>query len=93
MTFDEEHERVIDSPSPTSVPASHASPAGTPSTSSLQVSDGVDMDRLTGAPHLFARLKPLRDGYLFEPISSMTLQPDGRITGYGHPNEGSWIAY
>lgn len=64
-----------------------------PAASALDVTDGVDMDRLIGAPHLFARLKPLRDGHLFEPIASMTLQPDGRITGYGHPNEGSWIAY
>lgn len=57
------------------------------------ITNGVDMDQLVGKPHLFARFKPLRDGFLIEPISTLTLQPDGRITGYGHPNEGSWIPY
>lgn len=56
-------------------------------------SPGVDMQRLVGKPHLFARLKSLRQGLLCEPIGTLTLQADGRITGYGHPNEGSWIPY
>ena len=51
------------------------------------------MQRLVGRPHLFARYKELREGFLLEPIGSMTLQPDGRITGHGHRNEGSWIPY
>ncbi len=55
--------------------------------------DGVDMKRLIGEPHLFGRLKPLRNGFLIQPIGVMTLQDDGRITGYAHPNEGSWIQY
>ena len=54
---------------------------------------GVDMDRLITHPHLFGRVKQLRDGVLIEPIGLLTLQPDGRITGHGHPNEGSWIPY
>lgn len=57
------------------------------------ISAGIDMQRLIGTPHLFARLKELREGLMVEPIATLTLQPDGRITGYGHPNEGSWIAY
>lgn len=51
------------------------------------------MEKLIGRPHLFARMKDLREGFMVEPIGTMTLQPDGRITGYGHPNEGSWIPY
>jgi hypothetical protein len=57
------------------------------------VTSGVDMDKLIGRPHLFARFKELREGFLLEPISMMTMQPGGRISGYGHPNEGSWIPY
>lgn len=55
--------------------------------------DGIDMAQLIGRPHLFCRLKDLRNGLMFEPIGLMTLQPDGRVTGYAHPNEGSWIPY
>ncbi|MGI4827124.1 MAG: hypothetical protein ACRYFU_02890 [Janthinobacterium lividum] len=51
------------------------------------------MDRLVGRPHLFGKLKPLRNGQLVQPIGILTLQPDGRITGYSNPNEGSWIPY
>jgi len=54
---------------------------------------GVDMNRLIGKPHLFGRVKHLREGLLVEPIGTLTLQRDGRVTGYGHPNEGSWIPY
>jgi len=54
---------------------------------------GVDMTRLIGKPHLFGRVKHIREGLLVEPIGVLTLQPDGRVTGYGHPNEGSWIPY
>lgn len=54
---------------------------------------GIEMNRLIGRPHLFGRLKNLREGLLVEPIGVLTLQPDGRVTGYGHPNEGSWIPY
>ena len=55
--------------------------------------DGVNMDRLVGHPHLFAKMKSLRNGHLIQPIGVLTLQPGGRITGYSHPNEGSWIPY
>jgi hypothetical protein len=54
---------------------------------------GVNMERLIGRPHLFGRYRPLREGFLVEPIAILTLQSDGRITGYGHPNEGSWMPY
>lgn len=57
------------------------------------VADGVDMSRLVGRPHLFARMKPLRNGTFVQPIGVMTLEPDGRVTGYAHPNEGSWVRY
>ncbi len=59
----------------------------------LETTDGVDMAKLIGRPHLFARMKDLRHGFLIEPIATLTMQPDGRITGHGHPNEGSWIPY
>lgn len=55
--------------------------------------DGVDMTKLVGRPHLFGRMKPLRNGFMVEPVAHLTLQPDGRITGHGHPNEGSWASY
>ncbi len=32
-------------------------------------------------------------GLLLEPIGILTLQPDGRITGHQHANEGSWAPY
>ncbi len=55
--------------------------------------DGVDMNRLIGKPHLFGRVRQLREGVLVEPIGVMTLQHGGGITGYDNPNEGSWIPY
>lgn len=57
------------------------------------IRDGVDMAKLVGRPHLFGRLKPLRHGFMVEPVANLVLQPDGRVTGHGHPNEGSWSAY
>ncbi len=51
------------------------------------------MAQLVGTPHLFGRLRSLRNGYMVQPIGVMTLQPDGRLTGYAHPNEGSWSPY
>lgn len=55
--------------------------------------DGVDMASLVGLPHLFGRMKELRDGFMVEPIALLTMQADGRVTGHGHPNEGGWIPY
>ena len=55
--------------------------------------DGVDMAKLVGVPHLFGRMKPLRKGFMVQPIASLTLQADGRVTGHGHPNEGTWSLY
>ena len=55
--------------------------------------DGIDMDRLVGKPHLFGRVKQLRDGIIIEPMGLLTLQAGGRVTGYGHTNEGSWAPY
>ncbi len=54
---------------------------------------GVDMGALVGRPHLFGRVKQLRSGVLIEPFGVLTLQSDGRITGYADPNEGSWQPY
>ena len=57
------------------------------------VRDGVDMARLVGRPHLFGWIKPLRHGIMVEPIANLTLQPGGRVTGHGHPNESAWSPY
>ena len=54
---------------------------------------GIDMSRLIGKSHLFGRVKHLREGVLIEPVGTMTLQPDGRVSGYGHANEDTWIPY
>lgn len=54
---------------------------------------GIDLDKLVGHPHLFGRFFHTREGFLIVPIGIMTMQPDGRITGYSNPNEGSWIPY
>ncbi len=67
--------------------------ASVPDLSALQPRDGIDFERLIGKPHIFARYKSLRDGFMLEPIGSLTLQRDGRVTGYGHANEGSWTHY
>jgi hypothetical protein len=58
-----------------------------------ELKPGIDMDSLIGRPHLFGRFLDTREGFLIEPIGVMTLQPDGRITGHGNPNEGSWAPY
>ena len=57
------------------------------------ISAGIDMSKLIGHPHLFGRIIDIRNGFLIDPIGVLTMQPDGRITGYSHPNEGSWMAY
>lgn len=57
------------------------------------ISNGVEMTRLIGSPHLFGRVKRTRNGMLIEPIGVLTMQAGGRITGYANPNEGSWIPY
>jgi len=57
------------------------------------IRNGVDMQRLIGRPHLFGKVKQLRNGFMVEPIANLVLQPDGRVTGHGHANEGSWATY
>ncbi|MGI4792512.1 MAG: hypothetical protein ACRYG8_00200 [Janthinobacterium lividum] len=57
------------------------------------VRDGIDMAMLVGRPHVFGRVKTLRNGMMVEPIANLVLQPDGRVTGHGHPNEGRWGPY
>lgn len=59
----------------------------------LHLKPGVDMQRLIGNPHLFGRYFETREGFVIVPIGIMTMQPDGRITGYANPNEGSWSPY
>ena len=54
---------------------------------------GVDMPRLIGIQQLFCRFCDTREGFMLMPIGIMTLQPDGRVTGYSHPNEGYWRPY
>jgi hypothetical protein len=58
-----------------------------------QMREGVDMASLVGTPQLFGRVKLLRNGFMIEPTANLTLQPDGRVTGHGHLNEGSWTPY
>ena len=74
-------------------PAPTVPPTGRQTFSERGIRDGVDMAGLVGRPHLFGRVKQLRNGLMVEPISVLTMQPDGRITGHGHPNEGGWIPY
>lgn len=57
------------------------------------LSQGVDMNRLIGQPHLFGRFYDTREGFLMVPVGVMTLQPDGRLTGYSSATEGKWIPY
>ena len=54
---------------------------------------GIIMDKLIGVPHLFSRYCDTREGFIIVPLGIMTLQPDGRITGYSNPNEGYWRPY
>jgi hypothetical protein len=58
-----------------------------------EITDGVDVNALIGQPHLFGRVKPLRNGFMIEPVANLVMQPGGRISGHGHPNEGSWENY
>jgi len=57
------------------------------------IEPGVDMDKLIGTPHLFCRYCDTREGFTIVPLGNMTLQPDGRVTGYSNPNEGFWLPY
>ena len=59
----------------------------------LIIQPGIDMDALIGTPHLFARYCDTREGFTIMPIGVMTMQPDGRVTGYSNPNEGYWKPY
>lgn len=63
------------------------------SNTKLTLKQGVDMSQLIGTPHVFGRFYDTREGFMVVPISVLTMQPDGRITGYSHPNEGSWMPY
>ena len=65
-------------------PSSHAKPP---------LEWGVDMTKLVGSPHLLGRLFDTREGFLIVPIGLMTLQSDGRLTGYRSATEGKWIPY
>jgi hypothetical protein len=59
----------------------------------LHLEQGVNMNKLIGTPQLFCRYADTREGFIVVPIGMMTLQPDGRVTGYSHPNEGYWQPY
>lgn len=59
----------------------------------LDMERGVDMQKLVGHPHIFGRVFHTREGFQIVPLGIMTMQPDGRITGYSNPNEGTWIPY
>ncbi len=59
----------------------------------LNTEPGVDMGQLIGVPHLFCRYCDTRAGFMIVPLGNMTMQADGRVTGYSHPNEGFWKPY
>lgn len=61
--------------------------------SQLTIRDGVDMSALVERPQLFGWVKQLRRGFVVEPLAYLSLREDGRVTGHGHPNEGSWVPY
>lgn len=61
--------------------------------SRLELKSGINMGRLIGTPHIFGRYFDTREGFVIEPIGILTMQPDGRVTDYGNPNEGSWKQY
>ena len=60
---------------------------------SPRIQMGIDMDKLIGTPHLLSRYCETRQGFMCVPIGEMTLQDDGRVTGYSHFNEGFWRPY
>jgi hypothetical protein len=55
--------------------------------------EGIDIPKLIGIPQLFCRYCDTRAGFILMPFGVMTLQADGRVTGYSHPNEGYWQPY
>ena len=59
----------------------------------MEMKQGIDMEKLIGVPHLFGRFFDTREGFMISPIGIMTMQPDGGVTGYSNPNEGSWTPY
>ena len=59
----------------------------------LRSTEGIDMSELLTVPHLFCRYSETRQGFILIPIGNMTMQTDGRVTGYSHPNEGLWKPY
>lgn len=59
----------------------------------FNIQPGVEMEKLVGVPHLFCRYCDTREGFMVVPLGTMTLQADGRVTGYSHPNEGYWQPY
>ncbi len=59
----------------------------------FSIEQGVDMEKLIGTPHLFCRYCDTREGFIIVPLGTMTLQADGRVTGYSNPNEGYWQPY
>ena len=55
--------------------------------------EGIDMNKLIGVPHLFGKFCDTREGFMVVPSGIMTLQPDGRITGYSSHYENTWLPY
>ena len=60
---------------------------------SISMEPGVNMQKLIGQQHLFGRFCDTREGFIIVPLGLMTLQEDGRVTGYSNPNEGYWQRY
>lgn len=51
------------------------------------------MAKLVGQPHLLGQMKPLRNGYLVEPLGVLTLLEDGRVSGQPLANQRGWSPY
>ena len=54
---------------------------------------GIDMESLIGTPHLYGRFYETREGFMIVPSGVMTMQADGRITGYSSGYENRWTPY
>lgn len=59
----------------------------------LALTSGIDVAGLMGVPHLLGHILDTREGFTVVPIGPVTLQPDGRIIGHPHPQEGSRVRY
>ena len=53
----------------------------------------LEIGSLIGRPFLFGRFYDLPHGFEVVPIAELTLESDGKISGYDHQNEQHWIPW